>query len=173
MRQDFSAWEAEVPDQLMKKKFSLSGQIVLFSSSESLKYWDERCSAVQKPCRHGENVLKANKQLTLQLINQHQALQHSWENQVCVTQFSALGSLKYFKNESKNRGQARRWSMPFELQVVFPGKTKQAKTKSVIWVFFPCNASTIYLKITVIFQQEAYYIDFYLYLGLNNGFYLS
>lgn len=63
--------------------------------------------------------------------------------------------------------------MPFELQVVFPGKTKQARTKSMIWGFFPCNASTIYLKITVIFQQEAYYINFYLYLGLNNGFYLS
>lgn len=63
--------------------------------------------------------------------------------------------------------------MPFELQVVFPGKTKQAGTKSMILVFFPCKASTIYLKITVLFQQEAYYIDFYLYLGLNNDYYLS
>lgn len=119
------------------------------------------------------DVLKANKQLTLQLINQYQAFQHGRENQVDVTQFSALGSLKYFENESKNRGQARRWSIPFELQVVFTGKTKQARTKSKSWGFFPCNASTIYLTITVIFQQEAYYIDFYLYLGSNNGFYLS
>lgn len=130
----------------------------MLSSVEILQVWRE--------------VLKANKQLTLRLINQYQAFQHSWENQVDVTQFSALGSLKYLKNESKNGGQARRWSMTFELQVVFP--TKQARTKSVIWeFFFPCNSSTIYLKITVIFQQEVYYIDFYLYLGSNNGFYLS
>lgn len=95
----------------------------MLSSAEILQVW--------------RDVLKANKQLTLQLINQYQAFQHGWENQVNVTQFSAPASLKYFQNESKNRGQARRWSMTFELQVVFSGKTKQARTKSMIWVFFP------------------------------------
>lgn len=149
MRQDFSAWETEVPDQLMKKKSSpsLASQIVLFTSCEILKYWDERCSAVQKSWRCGEMYLKQTSlKLTLQLINQYQAFQHSWENQIDVTQFSALSSLKYFKNESQNRGQARRWSMPFELQVVFPGKTWQARTKSMIWGFFAMQCKHHTLK---------------------------
>lgn len=146
MRLDF--WETEVPDQLMKKKASssLAGQIILFTSSVSLKYRDERCSAVLKTLQVCRDVLKANKTLTLQLINQHQAFQHSRENQVDVTQFNALGSLKHFKNESKDGGQARRWSMPFELQVVFPGNTKQARTMSMIWFFFHVMQAPYTLK---------------------------